>query len=67
MSNPELIIEAAGVTRTYRVGTAELNVLRGVDEFSSWKFAETVAYEALYRYASAPQHRICTRDGAHSA
>lgn len=31
MSNPELIIEAAGVTRTYRVGTAELNVLRGVD------------------------------------
>ena len=23
----------------------------GVDEFSSWKFAETVAYEALYRYA----------------
>jgi hypothetical protein len=25
----------------------------GVDEFSSWKFAETVAYEALYRYASA--------------
>lgn len=25
----------------------------GVDEFSSWKFAETIAYEALYRYASA--------------
>ena len=27
--------------------------LVGVDEFSSWKFAETIAYEALYRYAAA--------------
>lgn len=25
----------------------------GVEEFANWKFAETVAYEALYRYASA--------------
>lgn len=25
----------------------------GVEEFASWKFAETVAYEGLYRYAAA--------------
>ena len=31
--------------------------LVGVDEFSSWKFAETIAYEALYRYAAA-RHNV---------
>lgn len=25
----------------------------GVEEFASWKFAESIAYEALYRYAAA--------------
>ena len=29
----------------------------GVEEFASWKFAETVAYEALYRYAAA-RHNV---------
>ena len=28
----------------------------GVEEFASWKFAETMAYEALYRYAVARRH-----------
>ena len=29
----------------------------GVEEFASWKFAEPVAYEALYRYAAA-RHNV---------
>lgn len=29
----------------------------GVEEFASWKFAETMAYEALYRYAAA-RHNV---------
>lgn len=29
----------------------------GVEEFASWKFAETIAYEALYRYAAA-RHNV---------
>lgn len=28
----------------------------GVEEFASWKFAETIAYEALYRYTVARRH-----------
>lgn len=28
----------------------------GVEEFASWKFAETMAYEALYRYAVARRY-----------
>lgn len=29
----------------------------GVEDFASWKFAETMAYEALYRYAAA-RHNV---------
>lgn len=32
----------------------------GVEEFASWKFAETMAYEALYRYAVA-RHNVANK------